>query len=182
MVPLSWPTPAVPIKKYFCRWTAVGKVENCAVDLQEQLLAKMIATNEWSFLTLSPCDLWAMIKGRTTWFAGDSMTKDLFKAVECFMYEFWDSESWEAMRRQHREPHRDDALPGDASSMRPSCIDLPEGNQHISYSMQIELTSVFKPRSGVLNTTDAICKLQLLDCALSVDQTQMRYCQMLSLG
>lgn len=110
------------------RWTAVGKTENCAADEQTSFLNKMIASEEWPLLQMTPCDLWNQIQGPTVWFDGDSMTKDLFKAVECFMYEFWDSRTWEEMRHKHREPHKDDALHIGADSVRPSCVDLPKGN------------------------------------------------------
>lgn len=115
-------------KDPFMRWTAVGKTENCAADEQERFLARMISLNEWRFLTLTPCDLWQLIRGQTIWFAGDSMTKDLFKAVECFLFEFWDSKTWDEMRHKHREPHRDDVLQLGADAVRPSCVDLPEGS------------------------------------------------------
>ena len=114
-------------KDMFMRWVAVGKTENCAVDEQDSFLARMIALEEWSLLQLTPCDLWTQIHGRTIWFAGDSQTRDLFKAVECFMYEFWDGHTWEQIRYKHREPHKDDVKHLGADAVRPSCIDLPEG-------------------------------------------------------
>ena len=43
-------------------------------------------------LTLTPCDLWPWLRGRTLWLVGDSMMQQLTKAAICFMYEFWDLE------------------------------------------------------------------------------------------
>ena len=36
----------------------------------------------------SPCELFARIRGRTLWFAGDSHTWGMFTAAECFLREF----------------------------------------------------------------------------------------------
>ena len=41
-------------------------------------------------LTLTPCDLWPWLRGRTLWLVGDSMMQQTTKAAMCFMYEFWD--------------------------------------------------------------------------------------------
>ena len=41
-------------------------------------------------LTLTPCDLWPWLRGRTLWLVGDSMMQQTAKAAICFMYEFWD--------------------------------------------------------------------------------------------
>ena len=41
-------------------------------------------------LTLTPCDLWPWLRGRTLWLVGDSMMQQMSKAAICFMYEFWD--------------------------------------------------------------------------------------------
>ena len=43
-------------------------------------------------LTLTPCDLWPWLRGRTLWLVGDSMMQQISKAAICFMYEFWDLE------------------------------------------------------------------------------------------
>ena len=120
-------------KDPFMRWTAVGKIENCELRFQNSFQARLIDLNEWDMLSMTPCDLWGLIRGRTVWFAGDSMTKDFFKAVECFLYEFWSSELWESMRRKHREHHRDDYMESTAASMRPTCVDLPEGKPQPEY-------------------------------------------------
>lgn len=39
---------------------------------------------------MTPCDLFRQIRGRTLWVIGDSMSKDLTKALKCFMLEFFD--------------------------------------------------------------------------------------------
>lgn len=43
-----------------------------------------------SILRLTPCDVWERLKGRTLWISGDSQSLDFFKAVICFMFEFWE--------------------------------------------------------------------------------------------
>lgn len=98
-------------------YSIVGPVETCSIEQQSQLISGLIAQNAASLLQLTPCDLWNVIRGRTLWFIGDSMMLDFMKAVECFMYEFWDGSAWEAMRmrRSATEEHP------------PSCTSLPEG-------------------------------------------------------
>ena len=96
-----------------------GSVETCTFEQQQQLVSELLAQDASSLLQLTPCDLWNLIRGRTLWFVGDSMTLDLMKAVECFMYEFWDGDHWESMRQRHAGNPTDEHPP--------SCISLPEG-------------------------------------------------------
>ncbi|KAI8471062.1 MAG: hypothetical protein J3K34DRAFT_458522 [Monoraphidium minutum] len=39
---------------------------------------------------LSPCDLWTYLRGRTLWLIGDSHGKQLYKSLQCFLFDFWD--------------------------------------------------------------------------------------------
>ncbi|KAI8476099.1 MAG: hypothetical protein J3K34DRAFT_402088 [Monoraphidium minutum] len=72
-------------------------------------------------LTLTPCDLYRQLRGRTLWVIGDSISKDLIKAFKCFMIEFWDlkqyhlTNNYTAMAALH-------ALPGFGE---PRCIHMP---------------------------------------------------------
>jgi len=45
-------------------------------------------------LILTPCDMWKMLRGRTTWVVGDSVTEDIGHAMSAFMLEYWDKENW----------------------------------------------------------------------------------------
>ena len=54
--------------------------------------AKAHAPGMEEMLTLTPCDLWPWLRGRTLWLVGDSMMQQMTKAAICFMYEFWDLE------------------------------------------------------------------------------------------
>eukprot|EP00884_Botryococcus_braunii_P012833 jgi/Botrbrau1/21550/Bobra.174_2s0051.1 len=40
-------------------------------------------------MTLTPCDLWPFIRGRTLWLAGDSITQETMRAAECLFLPFW---------------------------------------------------------------------------------------------
>ncbi|WIA23718.1 hypothetical protein OEZ85_000404 [Tetradesmus obliquus] len=42
-----------------------------------------------SILQLSPCDLVPFLRGRTLWLLGDSHTKTLYRALQCFLFDFW---------------------------------------------------------------------------------------------
>eukprot|EP00882_Tetradesmus_deserticola_P013284 GHRQ01014091.1.p1 GENE.GHRQ01014091.1~~GHRQ01014091.1.p1 ORF type:complete len:538 (+),score=152.89 GHRQ01014091.1:624-2237(+) len=42
-----------------------------------------------SILQLSPCDLVPYLRGRTLWLLGDSHSKTLYRALQCFLYDFW---------------------------------------------------------------------------------------------
>ncbi|KAF6252248.1 hypothetical protein COO60DRAFT_544594 [Scenedesmus sp. NREL 46B-D3] len=42
-----------------------------------------------SILQLSPCDLVPYLRGRTLWLIGDSHSKTLYRALQCFLYDFW---------------------------------------------------------------------------------------------
>ncbi|WIA13627.1 hypothetical protein OEZ85_007191 [Tetradesmus obliquus] len=47
-------------------------------------------------LQLTPCDLWPYLRGRTLWVIGDSMAKDLYRALRCFLIEFQDLKTYHA--------------------------------------------------------------------------------------
>jgi hypothetical protein len=43
-----------------------------------------------SILDLSPCDLLPYLRGRTLWLIGDSHSKTFYRALQCFLIDFWD--------------------------------------------------------------------------------------------
>lgn len=52
--------------------------------------AEMGAPGYEHMLTMTPCDWWPLLKNRTLWLVGDSLTQEFMKAFQCFVYEFWD--------------------------------------------------------------------------------------------
>ena len=66
---------------------------------------------------MTPCDIWELLQGRKLWVVGDSQALDLFKALECFLSEFWSYQDWE----QHR---LSSPWPKGVETPRPSCIKL----------------------------------------------------------
>ncbi|DBA67316.1 TPA: hypothetical protein ACH3X2_001616 [Trebouxia sp. C0005] len=71
----------------FCRKEAGAHV--CSKDLQNALLSGQLNEMQRSdILTFTPCDLWPHFSGHTVWVSGDGTMEDMFRALECFMYEF----------------------------------------------------------------------------------------------
>lgn len=86
----------------FCR-KVEGDPHVCSKDLQNALIGGQL--NELArsgILTFSPCDMWPHLKGRTAWFAGDGTQEDMFRALECFMYEFMATRN--ATKNEWRHP------------------------------------------------------------------------------
>ncbi|KAL4438162.1 hypothetical protein ABPG77_010523 [Micractinium sp. CCAP 211/92] len=71
----------------FCQYRGSGPV--CPDSVRQELLAAWVERGYELPLTLTPCDFWRHIKGRTLYMMGDSMMLDFFKAMKCFMFEFW---------------------------------------------------------------------------------------------
>ena len=63
--------------------------ERCSAGVRAELLAAWLKRGHELALTLTPCDLWPYLAGRTLWLVGDSMMLDFYKSAQCFMYEFW---------------------------------------------------------------------------------------------
>ena len=71
----------------FCRKEAGAHA--CSKDLQASLLGGQLnEMHRTDILTFTPCDLWKHLSGRTVWVSGDGTVEDMFKALECFLYEF----------------------------------------------------------------------------------------------
>ena len=86
----------------FCR-KEEGDPHVCSQDLQQALIGGQL--NEMSrsnILTFTPCDMWPHLKRRTVWFAGDGTQEDMFRALECFMYEFLATQN--ATKNEWRHP------------------------------------------------------------------------------
>ncbi|CAL5221674.1 g3905 [Coccomyxa viridis] len=119
----------------FCSWD-FSKFSNfrgpvCPDWLQEQLLSWMIESAERGrpgfkeMLTLTPCDLFSLVRGRTMWLMGDSMMQEFMKAIMCFMVEFWDIERRpQPPIKPHSEPYIDFEWP-----LQGWCIDLPQNSR-----------------------------------------------------
>ncbi|CAL8468940.1 g8481 [Coccomyxa elongata] len=100
----------------------------CPEWLQEQLLTWMIESAERGrpgfkeMLTMTPCDLFPLLRGRTLWLMGDSMMQEFMKAMMCFMVEFWDVDRQPQPPIQpHSEPYIDFEWP-----LQGWCIQLPQ--------------------------------------------------------
>lgn len=71
----------------FCRKEAGAHA--CSKELQKSLLdGQLNEMHRSDILTFTPCDLWKHVSGRTVWVSGDGTVEDMFKALECFLYEF----------------------------------------------------------------------------------------------
>ncbi|KAK9830112.1 hypothetical protein WJX72_009847 [[Myrmecia] bisecta] len=60
----------------------------CSAELQQKLLERLLEQDRRELLELTPCDLWPMLQGRTTWIVGDSQSRHLYFALLCFLSEF----------------------------------------------------------------------------------------------
>ncbi|KAF8060065.1 Zeaxanthin epoxidase [Scenedesmus sp. PABB004] len=76
-------------------------------------------------LAMTPCDLWAHLRGRTTWIVGDSMAKDLFRALRCFLLEFQDLRTHHASNN-YTAMHALSAIPGDG---QPWCAHMKQNTR-----------------------------------------------------
>ncbi|KAL4444037.1 hypothetical protein ABPG75_011774 [Micractinium tetrahymenae] len=72
---------------HFCQYRSHGPT--CPEWLQQSIVGSWLERGFELPLTLTPCDLWRHIRGRTLFMMGDSMMLDFFKALRCFLFEFW---------------------------------------------------------------------------------------------
>lgn len=76
-----------------CHYLSDGPL--CPKSDQQQLLRILVDRAEggskqaMGMLSLTPCDLYPLIKGRTLWLMGDSIMQEYMRAVSCFFIEFW---------------------------------------------------------------------------------------------
>lgn len=110
-------------------WCGRRKTKQAYWDLQmcekEVTQLAMTAAAEHSdivgALTMTPCDLFRQLRGRTLWIIGDSMSKDLIKAFKCFMIEFWDLKQYH-LTNNFTAMHHLQSIPGYGE---PTCIHMP---------------------------------------------------------
>lgn len=73
-------------------------LEQCSAAFINGTLARLRAAPRFaSLLPMLPCDLWAALRGRTLWLAGDSQSQRMYRTVRCFLREFLEPTPREAV-------------------------------------------------------------------------------------
>ena len=98
----------------------------CGKDRLTWLIQGLLDRGFHDILTMTPCDLFQQVRGRTVWIVGDSQSLDFSKALQCFLNEFWDLRLYNVSSSKPRlEPF--------LKQLRVSqCADLVE-DSHICY-------------------------------------------------
>lgn len=109
----------------FCQFKSHGQL--CTPRDSEWLVTTYVKRNWTQLLTLTPCDFWPFLEGRTLWIMGDSQSLDLYKALKCFLYEFWDLDHEEAPVAN--DPELSAIL---SEYLTPSCVAMP-GRTRLCY-------------------------------------------------
>ncbi|EFN59141.1 hypothetical protein CHLNCDRAFT_137966 [Chlorella variabilis] len=79
--------------------------ESCPGAFVTRTLRYLRSTPRFSsLLTMLPCDLWAAIRGRTLWVAGDSQAQRFYRQLRCFLAGMMEPEA----RRRRDAPMSDD--------------------------------------------------------------------------
>ncbi|KAL4856502.1 Presequence protease 1 [Chlorella vulgaris] len=95
----------------------------CADWLFWSVLEEWLGRGYELALQLTPCDLWPLLRGRTLFLLGDSQMLDFYKAVQCFLFEFWPS-------LEQRDLTADAAAQQQFSTvLRSTCVDLLQGTR-----------------------------------------------------
>ncbi|KAI3432231.1 hypothetical protein D9Q98_003793 [Chlorella vulgaris] len=95
----------------------------CADWLFWSVLEEWLGRGYELALQLSPCDLWPLLRGRTLFLLGDSQMLDFYKAVQCFLFEFWPC-------LEQRDLTADAAAQQQFSTvLRSTCVDLLQGTR-----------------------------------------------------
>ncbi|KAK9868045.1 hypothetical protein WJX84_001376 [Apatococcus fuscideae] len=79
----------------------LGQGSACTPEAQDDFLGHLLGhgqgdreTNAFAdMLTMTPCDLFPYLRGRTLWLLGDAAMKEFMQALQCFFLEFWDMET-----------------------------------------------------------------------------------------
>ncbi|KAK9821033.1 hypothetical protein WJX74_003942 [Apatococcus lobatus] len=123
-----------------CPWEDRQRLQRWLVER-----AELGAPDGKELLELTPCDLFAYLRGRTLWLVGDSMTQAAMRAMMAFFIEFWDlGERWL------------ETLTDDRWALDPLhggwCIELPEGTRicHLRANMGDWLADILMPRMVAL--------------------------------
>lgn len=107
---------------HFCQYRSHGPI--CPDWVQQSMLGSWLERGFELPLTLTPCDLWRHIRGRTLFMMGDSMMLDYYKAMRCFLFEFWP-----ALEDEPFTPNKTlEALLTD-STVKPHCSRLLHGTR-----------------------------------------------------
>ena len=84
-------------------WSNFCKFDNplpgnpaCGSDRKKWLIDGFLQRGFHDILTITPCDLFTLVRGRTIWVVGDSQSLDMSKALQCFLHEFWDLNMYNA--------------------------------------------------------------------------------------
>ena len=81
----------------FCKFdNALPGNPACGADRKKWLIDGFLERGFHDILTITPCDLFTLVKGRTIWVVGDSQSLDMNKALQCFLHEFWDLKVYNA--------------------------------------------------------------------------------------
>ncbi|KIZ02893.1 hypothetical protein MNEG_5069 [Monoraphidium neglectum] len=119
--------PYMPSQAPGSPWFTVKKPLDCTADqtAAAQLLANRAEGG--APLRLSPCDLYPYLRGRTLWLIGDSNTRSLFRAAQCFLLDLWEDQRVCAPSTDPNLVRQLDALPLKPGT--PKCIHLAGGGR-----------------------------------------------------
>ncbi|KAF6251417.1 hypothetical protein COO60DRAFT_619659 [Scenedesmus sp. NREL 46B-D3] len=112
----------------FCSFSSKGNAvpfwdnQLCSSQTVDAVIGRVLKQNNHDLLSMTPCELWPYLRGRTTWVIGDSMSKDLFKAIKCFMLEFQDLATYHASSN-YTAMHLLDSIP---KFGEPRCVHMPQ--------------------------------------------------------
>ena len=84
-------------------WSNFCKFDNvlpgnpaCGKERKKWLIDGFLEREFYDILTVTPCDMFPLVRGRTVWIVGDSQSLDFNKALLCFLHEFWDLKLYNA--------------------------------------------------------------------------------------
>ncbi|KAK9841328.1 hypothetical protein WJX74_003987 [Apatococcus lobatus] len=76
-----------------------GQGSTCTPESQDDFLSLLLsrakdASSAYAeMLTMTPCDLFPYLRGRTLWLVGDATMREFMQALQCFFLEFWDMDT-----------------------------------------------------------------------------------------
>ncbi|WIA34853.1 hypothetical protein OEZ86_013151 [Tetradesmus obliquus] len=87
---------AVPLEVEWsesCNWRSTSNTpltNKCQLSQTPGIMAALQQLEGDALSHFSPCELHEYLKGRTLWVIGDSMMRNIYYALRCFMTDFWD--------------------------------------------------------------------------------------------
>ncbi|KAK9812996.1 hypothetical protein WJX72_006927 [[Myrmecia] bisecta] len=124
----------------FCQFQHGREGGICEPWLQDQLIKHFLDVPGYeALLTLTPCDLWKLLKGRTLWMSGDSQTQDFYKAVHCFLYEITPRLGYTPIEGGDKGVFQEGAVVG---WYPPGCVDMP-GNTRLCFIRSDDGPAIF---------------------------------------